>query len=141
MDSMANKVNDENVVILFSGEYSGNSHYAERNLYSLYTEDNYPTIDGITYQLDGETAVAIHVEIEIKEQEGFTLPETIEYKDTAYTVVEKYDQDKVFKENDIKGVIHFAAFSLVGESMTNPYKYYENNVSKTNNVKQKVNNI
>lgn len=42
--------------------------------------------------------------------------------------------DKVFKENDIKGVIHFAAFSLVGESMTNPYKYYENNVSKTNKL-------
>ena len=40
--------------------------------------------------------------------------------------------DKVFKKNNISGVIHFAAFSLVGESMTNPYKYYENNVSKTN---------
>jgi UDP-glucose 4-epimerase len=41
---------------------------------------------------------------------------------------------KVFTENNIKGVIHFAAFSLVGESMTNPYKYYENNVSKTNKL-------
>lgn len=42
--------------------------------------------------------------------------------------------DKVFKENDIVGVIHFAAYSLVGESMTNPHKYYENNVSKTNHM-------
>ncbi len=42
--------------------------------------------------------------------------------------------DDVFKKEDIKGVIHFAAFSLVGESMTNPYKYYENNVSKTNHL-------
>ena len=42
--------------------------------------------------------------------------------------------DNVFKNEDIKGVIHFAAFSLVGESMTNPYKYYENNVSKTNHL-------
>ena len=41
---------------------------------------------------------------------------------------------KVFCENEIVGVIHFAAFSLVGESMTNPYKYYENNVSKTNHL-------
>ena len=41
---------------------------------------------------------------------------------------------QVFTENDIKGVIHFAAFSLVGESMTNPYKYYENNVGKTNKL-------
>ena len=41
---------------------------------------------------------------------------------------------QVFTENDIKGVIHFAAFSLVGESMTNPFKYYENNVGKTNKL-------
>ena len=54
--------------------------------------------------------------------------------------------DKVFKENDIVGVIHFAAYSLVGESMTNPHKYYENNVSKTNHmlesmVKHNVKNL
>ena len=36
--------------------------------------------------------------------------------------------DKVFSENKIDEVIHFAANSLVGESMTNPLKYYNNNV-------------
>lgn len=41
---------------------------------------------------------------------------------------------EVFTKENINGVIHFAAFSLVGESMTNPYKYYENNVSKTNHL-------
>ncbi|CDM68506.1 UDP-glucose 4-epimerase [Clostridium bornimense] len=40
----------------------------------------------------------------------------------------------ILKEENIDGVIHFAAFSLVGESMENPYKYYENNVAKTNNL-------
>ena len=40
----------------------------------------------------------------------------------------------VLKEENIDGVINFAAFSLVGESMENPYKYYENNVAKTNNL-------
>lgn len=39
--------------------------------------------------------------------------------------------DKVFKENDIEAVIHFAAASLVGESVTNPVKYYNNNVYGT----------
>lgn len=39
--------------------------------------------------------------------------------------------DKVFTENSIDAVIHFAASSLVGESMTNPLKYYENNVYGT----------
>ena len=34
-------------------------------------------------------------------------------------------------DNDIQGVIHFAAFSLVGESMVEPAKYYVNNVEGT----------
>jgi UDP-glucose 4-epimerase len=38
---------------------------------------------------------------------------------------------KVFAENDIDGVIHFAANSLVGESMKDPGKYYHNNVYGT----------
>lgn len=38
---------------------------------------------------------------------------------------------RVFAENDIDGVIHFAAHSLVGESMKDPGKYYANNVYGT----------
>ncbi|WP_411343441.1 UDP-glucose 4-epimerase GalE [Paenibacillus sp. WLX1005] len=34
----------------------------------------------------------------------------------------------IFSENNITAVIHFAASSLVGESMQNPSKYYDNNV-------------
>ena len=36
--------------------------------------------------------------------------------------------DKVFRENDIDSVIHFAANSLVGESMEKPLLYFDNNV-------------
>ena len=36
--------------------------------------------------------------------------------------------DRLFTENKIDGVINFAAFSLVGESVTDPLKYYGNNV-------------
>lgn len=39
--------------------------------------------------------------------------------------------DKVFDSEKIDGVIHFAANSLVGESMTNPLKYYDNNLYGT----------
>lgn len=39
--------------------------------------------------------------------------------------------DRVFRENDIEAVIHFAADSLVGESVTEPLKYYNNNVVST----------
>lgn len=39
--------------------------------------------------------------------------------------------DKVFTENKIDAVIDFAADSLVGESVGNPLKYFENNVGST----------
>lgn len=39
--------------------------------------------------------------------------------------------DKLFRAEDIAGVIHFAAFSQVGESMKKPLKYYDNNLSGT----------
>ncbi|MNH74356.1 UDP-glucose 4-epimerase [compost metagenome] len=38
---------------------------------------------------------------------------------------------KLFSENEIDAVIHFAANSLVGESMQKPVKYYDNNVYGT----------
>lgn len=39
--------------------------------------------------------------------------------------------DSVFDNEQIDAVIHFAANSLVGESMTDPLKYYDNNVNGT----------
>lgn len=39
--------------------------------------------------------------------------------------------DGVFEKEKIEAVIHFAANSLVGESMTNPLKYYDNNLCGT----------
>ena len=37
----------------------------------------------------------------------------------------------LLKKEKVDAVIHFAAFSLVGESVTNPLKYYENNLYGT----------
>lgn len=39
--------------------------------------------------------------------------------------------DELFEKEKIDGVIHFAACSQVGESMSNPLKYYDNNLSGT----------
>ncbi len=39
--------------------------------------------------------------------------------------------NRVFEENDIEAVIDFAADSLVGESVTQPFQYYNNNVIST----------
>lgn len=54
--------------------------------------------------------------------------------------------DFVFSENKIDAVVHFAASSLVGESMKQPLKYFDNNVYGTMSVlqmmqKHKVKNI
>lgn len=42
--------------------------------------------------------------------------------------------NKVFEENKIEAVIDFAAYSLVGESMVEPLKYFNNNVYGTINL-------
>ena len=43
--------------------------------------------------------------------------------------------EQVFKENtNIHGIIHFAAFKAVGESVENPLMYYDNNINSLNNI-------
>jgi len=54
--------------------------------------------------------------------------------------------DKIFTEQKIDGIIHFAAAKAVGESIENPLKYYRNNVSATilmleKIIEYKVNNL
>lgn len=39
------------------------------------------------------------------------------------------DLDRVFSENDIDLVMHFAAYISVGESVRDPYKYFNNNTT------------
>ena len=41
------------------------------------------------------------------------------------------DLQMIFKSYPIEAVMHFAAFSLVGESVVDPLKYYQNNVAAT----------
>jgi UDP-glucose 4-epimerase len=37
--------------------------------------------------------------------------------------------EQIIKDEHVSGVIHFAAYKAVGESVSNPLKYYENNVA------------
>jgi UDP-glucose 4-epimerase/UDP-arabinose 4-epimerase len=67
------------------------------------------------------------------------LPVTLDNLSTGYTKAVKWGPfhpgdlsdralvAEVVRKYRIKGAIHFAAYSLVGESVTNPLKYYENN--------------
>ena len=44
------------------------------------------------------------------------------------------DLRKVFEDNEIDGVIHFAALKAVNESISMPLEYYENNLGSTINL-------
>jgi len=41
---------------------------------------------------------------------------------------------RIFSENDIDAVIHFAGYKAVGESVAKPIEYYHNNISGTLNI-------
>ena len=47
---------------------------------------------------------------------------------------DKRKLDSVFKKHQISAAIHFAAYTYVGESMKNPSKYFNNNISNTLNL-------
>ncbi|HXB39614.1 MAG TPA: UDP-glucose 4-epimerase GalE [Bacteroidia bacterium] len=57
-----------------------------------------------------------------------------------------HEFDKIFSENKIDGIIHFAAFKAVGESVELPLKYYHNNIASLVNLlelcrKHKTSNV
>ena len=54
----------------------------------------------------------------------------------------KNEVKKLFeKHNDTIGLIHFAAYKAVGESVENPLKYYENNLSSLINILQEIDKL
>ena len=55
-------------------------------------------------------------------------------------MIDKDLLDKIFKENDIDAVIDFAAFKSVGESVSMPVRYYQNNVSTILNLLEAMQN-
>ncbi|HIS39023.1 MAG TPA: UDP-glucose 4-epimerase GalE [Candidatus Onthousia faecavium] len=54
-----------------------------------------------------------------------------EFKFYEGDVKDKALLEKIFKENKIDAVIHFAAYKAVGESVTKPLMYYRNNLDTT----------
>lgn len=54
----------------------------------------------------------------------------------------KSDISDFFKRhNDISGIIHFAAYKAVGESVNEPLKYYENNINSLVYLLQEMNHL
>ncbi len=54
-----------------------------------------------------------------------------DFKFYELNLLDKENLRKVFEENDIHAVIHFAGYKAVGESVAVPLKYYNNNIIST----------
>ena len=54
-----------------------------------------------------------------------------DFKFYKVDLLDKPGLEKVFQENDIKEVIHFAGLKAVGESVQKPLLYYHNNITGT----------
>jgi UDP-glucose 4-epimerase len=61
--------------------------------------------------------------------DGITAITNIRPEFVQMDLKEKEEVASFFKEHSIDGVIHFAASKAVGESVEQPLKYYENNIS------------
>ncbi|MBU0498483.1 MAG: UDP-glucose 4-epimerase GalE [Gammaproteobacteria bacterium] len=78
-------------------------------------------------------------------QEGYSVV-TLDNLSTGYADAVRYGEfvrgdtgdavllGRLFEENEFAAVMHFSAFSLVGESVSDPAKYYRNNFSSTQNL-------
>jgi len=55
-------------------------------------------------------------------------------KDDISDILTKYNGPYSLEEDKIVGVIHFAAYKAVGESVDNPLKYYDNNINSLLNI-------
>ena len=68
--------------------------------------------------------VLYNIKTNVKNIPVFYQKNLLDYNDIEY----------IFKNHKIDGVIHFAAFKAVGESIKEPLKYYENNIQTTINL-------
>ena len=54
-----------------------------------------------------------------------------DFKFYELDILDEESLEKVFKENEIEAVIHFAGLKAVGESVEKPIEYYHNNITGT----------
>lgn len=64
------------------------------------------------------------------------LQELSGHKILSYTIDcnQKDELESVFKKHKFHGIIHFAALKAVGESVSEPLKYYQNNIGSLLNI-------
>ncbi len=91
-------------------------------------KENYEVV--IADNLSNSEKSVVH---KIREISGIKVP----FENVDFTVIEEVSA--LFdRYPDIYGVIHFAAFKFVGESVSNPLKYYHNNLTSLINLLQQM---
>ena len=70
--------------------------------------------------------------IKVLEKLNKFLNKDLKFYKTDMQNIEEFE--KVFIENNIEAVIHFAGYKAVGESVEKPLKYYDNNIGITINL-------
>jgi len=113
---MINKIGGKNMRILVTG---GAGYIGSHTCVEL-LEAGYEVIVVDNLQNSNEEALT-----RVKEITGKSL------KFYKIDMVDKSALEKVFSENDIQAVIHFAGLKSVGESVSIPLKYYSNNIVST----------
>lgn len=113
----------------------GSGYIGSHTLIELLGNDNYHVISADCFYNSSPKAYTQINEITGKQIKAYTI-------DLCNEMV----FDKLFTENKIDGVIHFAAFKSVGESVEQPLKYYHNNIASLVNLltlceKYKVENV
>ena len=80
----------------------------------------------IVDDLSNSSAVAVE---RVRQIVGEELAAKIKFYEA--NVLDREAMNKVFDENKIDRVIHFAGYKAVGESVTKPVEYYHNNIENT----------
>ncbi len=76
--------------------------------------------------------IANHKKVVVLDNLVYGHPEAIVDEEVIFIKGDLGDRpllDKLFTQHDIGAVMHFAAYAYVGESVTEPSKYYQNNVA------------
>ena len=92
--------------------------------------------------LDSDYEVIVIDNLSNSKEEVVDKIKTITNKDFTYYIGDVRDKEilrKIFSENDINSVIHFAGLKAVGESVEKPLLYYQNNLDSTLNLCEVMN--
>ncbi|MHB8260525.1 MAG: UDP-glucose 4-epimerase GalE [Bacteroidia bacterium] len=113
----------------------GAGYIGSHTIIELLAANNYHVISADCFYNSSPKAYTQITEITGKQIKSYTID-----------LCDKKAFDTLFTENKIDGVIHFAAFKSVGESVEQPLKYYHNNIASLVNLlslcmKHKVENV